>query len=67
MITLPIECIESCPLQKDGYCTKTDCKAENNAFSSYNLCPYATIGITEKAQKSFNVSKIPLTAISPSV
>lgn len=68
MLTLPIDCNENCPFQKDGYCIKTDCKAENNVFSSYNLCPYASIGAIESQsfQKSFKVSKIPLTGIKAS-
>lgn len=69
MLTLPIDCLERCPYQKNGYCTKAECKATNGYFSSYNLCPYASVDILQmqKAQNSFNASKIPRTGIKFSV
>ncbi len=69
MLNLPIDCIERCPYQKDGYCTKTDCKSENILFDSYNLCPYVSINIYQNQtnQKSLSVSNIPLTGIKVSL
>ncbi len=69
MLNLPIDCIEQCPYQKNGYCTKTDCKAEKSLFDSYNLCPYTSMNVPNGIgnQKSFNVSNIPLTGIKASV
>ena len=66
MFTLQIDCLEKCPFQQNGFCTKTDCKAENHVFRDYNLCPYVAVG-SDVTQKSFKVSNIPLTGIKASV